>query len=62
MSIWKVKVGHLTILPDCPYPSFWSEIWEWKDLKSMMYVLAIYILLKLIGKNEKQTLEMQLKQ
>ena len=27
----------------------------------MMYVLAIYILSQLIGKNEKQTLEMQLK-
>ena len=62
MSIWKVKVGHLTTLSDCPYPSFWPEIWKWKDQKSMMDVLALYILYKLNSKMEKKTLGIQLKQ
>ena len=26
MCFWKVKDGHLTILTDCPFPPFWSEI------------------------------------
>ena len=26
MCFWKVKDGHLTILTDCPFPSFWSEL------------------------------------
>ena len=62
MSIWKVKVGHLTTLPHCPCPLFWSEIWNWKDLKSMMDVLALYILYELNSKMEKKTLGIQLKQ
>ena len=62
MSIWKVKVGHLTTLPDCPNPSFWPEIWKWKDLKSMMDVLALYILYKLNSKMKKKMFEKQLKQ
>ena len=27
-AFWKVKDGHLTILTDCPFPSFWSELWN----------------------------------
>ena len=26
MCFWKVKDGHLTILTNCPFPSFWSKI------------------------------------
>ena len=57
MSIWKVKVGHLTTLPDCPYLSFWSEIWKWKDLNSMMDSLAIHIVYKLNLKMKRKMLE-----
>ena len=28
MCFWKVKDGHLTILTDCPFPPFWSELWN----------------------------------
>ena len=28
MCFWKVKDGHLTILTDCSFPSFWSKILE----------------------------------
>ena len=56
MSIWNVKVGHLTTLPDCPYPSFWPEIWKWKDLNSMMDSLALHILYKLNSKLKKENI------
>ena len=62
MSIWKAKVGHLTTLPDCPYPWFWPEIWKWKDLKSMMDSLALLILYKFNLKMKKKILEIQLNQ
>ena len=56
------QAGHLTTLPDCPYLPFWPEIWKWKDLNSMIDVLALYILYKLNLKIRKTTLEIQPKQ
>ena len=58
---WKVKDGHLTILPDCPYFSFWPEIWNCKDPNPVMDALALEIHSKLIGKRKRKTLEWSLK-
>ena len=61
MCFWKVKDGHLTILPDCPYSSFWPEIWNCKDINPVMDGLALEIYSKLIGKGERKMLEWSLK-
>ena len=61
MCFWKVKDGHLTIMPDCHYSSFWPEIWNCQDLNPVMDVLAIEIYWKLIGKRKRKLLEWSLK-
>ena len=54
--------GHLTILTDCPYPSFWPELSNCLDLNSVMDGLTIEIYLKLIGKGGEKMLDWSLKQ
>ena len=52
----KVKDGHLSILTNCPFPSFWPELPKCLDLKSMMMVSALkYIYIKIeLRKKEKE--------
>ena len=54
MCFLKVKDGHLTILNDCPYPSFWPELPNCLDLNSMMDGLTIEIYIKLIGNGKEK--------
>ena len=54
MCFLKVKDGHLTILNDCLYPSFWCELPNCLDLNSMMDGLTIEIYIKLIEKEKKK--------
>ena len=58
----KVKDGHLTILTDCPHPSFWPEPSNCLDLNSVMDGLTIEIFTKLIGKGKEKMLDWSLKQ
>ena len=62
MCFLKVKDGHLTILTNCPYPSFWPELSKFLDLNSMMDGLTIEIYIKLIGKGKEKMLDWSLKQ
>ena len=61
MCFWKVKDGHLTIVPDCPYSSFLPEISNCKDPNPVMDGLALEIYSKLNGKRKRKMLEWSLK-
>ena len=58
----KVKDGHLTILTDCPFPSFWPELPNCLDLNSMMNGFTIEIYVNLIEKKGKRILDWIFKQ
>ena len=57
----KVKNGHLTILTDCPFPSFCSELPNCYDLKSMMVCFTIEIYRNLLEKKGKKMLDWSFK-
>ena len=57
MCFLKVKDGHLTILTDCPFPSFWPELPNCSDLKSIMVCVNIKIFRKLIVRKSKRMQE-----
>ena len=62
MCFLKVKDGHLTILIDCPFPSFWPELPNCEEAKSMMVCFNIKIYRKLILRKRKRMQERSLKQ
>ena len=57
MDIRKVKLMTWPSLPVCPMPSVWSQIWKWKHLKSVLNILAMYILQKSFKINWEKHLE-----
>ena len=54
MCFLRDKDGHLTILTDYPFPSFWPELTNCLDLNSMMDGFTIEIYINLIEKGEKK--------
>ena len=61
MCFLKVKDGHLTILTNCPYPSFWPELPNCLDLNFMMDGFTIVIYINLIGKGKEKMLDWSFK-
>ena len=53
MCFLKVKDGHLTILTDCPVPSFWPELSNCEEAKSMMVCVIIETFRKLNVRKRK---------
>ena len=62
MCFLKVKDGHLTILIDCPFSSFWPKLPNCVDLNLMMDGFTIEIYINLIENKGKRMLDWSFKQ
>ena len=55
----KVKDGHLTILTDCPFLSFWPELPNCSHLESVMVCVMIKIYSKFNFEKKKKEAGME---